>query len=159
MLLCSDSQVCSRCICFPFLVRKSRCLFGRMHLDMYIHKSASAIQSAFTNIQRLPSCYRTRNLFREQLFHKKGTGSSHSLSRCLFFVDSLMIRNVLFVHFFMKSEAESNFESFSLVVNRGSACLIGLRSVEIFEIGYKIKMRKRFWFSAKNDHFDFRIFS
>ena len=29
----------------------------------------------------------------------------------------------------------SNFESFSLVVNRGSACLIGLKSVEIFEIG------------------------
>ena len=31
--------------------------------------------------------------------------------------------------------SESNFEIFSLVVNRGSECLIGLRSVEIFEIG------------------------
>ena len=48
---------------------------------------------------------------------------------------------------------KSNFESFSLVVKRGIACLLGLRSVEIFEIGREMKIRKRFRFSTKNDHF------
>ena len=42
-------------------------------------------------------------------------------------------------------------------MNRGCACLIGLRSVEIFEIGWKMKMRKRF--SAKNDHLWYFWFS
>ena len=38
-------------------------------------------------------------------------------------------------------------------MNRDCTCLIGLRSVDIFLIGWEMKMRKRSWFSAKNDHF------
>ena len=44
-------------------------------------------------------------------------------------------------------------------MNWGNAFVIGLRSVEIFEIGWEMKMRKRFWFLAKNDHFTYFWFS
>ena len=55
--------------------------------------------------------------------------------------------------------SESNFESFSLDAKRGSECVIGLRSVKIFEIAWEMKMRTRLWFSAKNDHFRYFWFS
>ena len=61
--------------------------------------------------------------------------------------------NVQFFWLFRVFQGESKFESFSLVLKRGSECLIGLRSVEIFEIGREMKMRQRFRFSTKNDHF------